>query len=93
VVLVLSSAYLLVGILGLILMDTSANFLAINQADNVLHLAGGALGIGVVAASARRGARLRVCDSPNGPSGDEVRVGLYPPSLKRPRLTPPLRCR
>jgi hypothetical protein len=47
VVLVLSSAYLLVGVLGLILIDTSANILAINQADNVLHLAVGALGIGV----------------------------------------------
>jgi Domain of unknown function (DUF4383) len=56
VVLVLSAAYLLVGVLGLILIDSSANFLAINQADNVLHLAVGALGIGVVAASSRRGA-------------------------------------
>jgi len=55
VVLVLSSAYLLVGVLGLILIDTSVNILAINQADNVLHLAVGALGIGIVAASARRG--------------------------------------
>ncbi len=55
VVLVLSSAYLLVGVLGLILIDSSANILAINQADNVLHLAVGALGIGVVATSARRG--------------------------------------
>jgi uncharacterized protein involved in response to NO len=53
-VLVLSSAYLLVGVLGLLLMDTSANILAINQADNVLHLAVGALGIGVVAYGARR---------------------------------------
>jgi len=52
----LSAAYLLVGVLGLILIDSSANFLAINQADNVLHLAVGALGIGVVAASSRRGA-------------------------------------
>jgi len=42
-------------VLGLILIDTSANILAINQADNVLHLAVGALGIGVVTASARRG--------------------------------------
>ena len=57
VVLVLSSAYLLVGVLGLILIDNSANILAINQADNVLHLAVGALGIGVVAASTRRGTR------------------------------------
>lgn len=56
VVLVLSSAYLLVGVLGLILIDSSANILAINQADNVLHLAVGALGIGMVAASSRRGA-------------------------------------
>jgi hypothetical protein len=57
VVLVLSSAYLLVGLLGLLLMDTSANILAINQADNVLHLAIGALGIAVVALAGRRGAQ------------------------------------
>ena len=57
VVLVLSSAYLLVGVLGLLLIDTSANILAINQADNVLHLAIGALGIAVVALAGRRGAQ------------------------------------
>jgi hypothetical protein len=57
VVLVLSAAYLLVGVLGLILMDTSANILAINQADNVLHLAVGALGIGVVAYATRQRAQ------------------------------------
>lgn len=54
VVLVLSSAYLLVGVLGLLLMDTSANILAINQADNVLHLAVGALGIAVVAFASQK---------------------------------------
>ena len=43
--------------LGLLLIDTSANILAINQADNVLHLAVGALGLGVIAASAKRGAQ------------------------------------
>jgi hypothetical protein len=59
VVLVLSSAYLLVGVLGLLLMDTSANILAINQADNVLHLAVGALGIAVVAFSSQKEAPAR----------------------------------
>jgi hypothetical protein len=56
VVLVLSSAYLLVGVLGLLLMDTSANILAINQADNILHLAVGALGVAVVALTSRKAA-------------------------------------
>jgi hypothetical protein len=47
--------YLLVGVLGLTLFGTSANILAFNQADNVLHLAIAALGIGVVAyATSRR---------------------------------------
>jgi hypothetical protein len=56
VVLVLSSAYLLVGVLGLLLMDMSANILAINQADNILHLAVGALGVAVVALTSRKAA-------------------------------------
>jgi uncharacterized protein involved in response to NO len=55
-VLVLSSAYLLVGVLGLLLMETSANILAINQADNILHLAVGALGVAVVALTSRKAA-------------------------------------
>jgi hypothetical protein len=56
VVLVLSSAYLLVGVLGLLLMEMSANILAINQADNILHLAVGALGVAVVALTSRKAA-------------------------------------
>jgi hypothetical protein len=35
-------------------MDTSANILAINQADNVLHLAVGAVGIAVVAFASQK---------------------------------------
>jgi hypothetical protein len=54
VVLILSAAYFLVGVLGLILMDTSANILAINNADNLLHLGIGALGFGVLAWDRRR---------------------------------------
>ena len=57
VMVVLYSACLPVGVLGLLLIETSANILAINQADNVLHLAVGALGLGVIAASAKRGAQ------------------------------------
>jgi hypothetical protein len=30
--------YLLVGIIGLFILDSSANILALNSADNVLHL-------------------------------------------------------
>jgi hypothetical protein len=56
VVVTLSVAYLLVGVLGLVLIDTPANIMAINQADNVLHLGTGALGLAVVA-MARGGRR------------------------------------
>jgi hypothetical protein len=59
VVLVLSAAYLLVGVLGLVLMDTSANILAINQADNILHLAVGALGVAIVAFTGRKAVTAR----------------------------------
>jgi hypothetical protein len=59
VVLVLSSAYLLVAVLGLLLMDTSANILAINQADNILHLAVGVLGVAVVALTGRKAVPAR----------------------------------
>ena len=83
-VLVLSSAYLLVGVLGLILIDTSVNILAINQADNVLHLAG--------ALSASALWRHRHTGDPAGGSlipclaraGMGVRVGTQSP-LDRPR--------
>jgi len=45
------AVYLLVGILGLFLLDSSANILALNGADNVLHLASAIvlLGVGLTA--------------------------------------------
>jgi hypothetical protein len=49
VVMVLSATYFLVGVLGLLLIDTPANILALNQADNILHLGTGALGFAVLA--------------------------------------------
>jgi hypothetical protein len=39
--------YLLVGLVGLFLLDSSANILALNGADNVLHLASAILLLGV----------------------------------------------
>ena len=41
--------YLLVGIIGLFILDSSANILALNSADNVLHLVSAVvlLGVGV----------------------------------------------
>lgn len=39
--------YLLVGILGLFLLDSTANILALNSADNVLHLASAIVLLGV----------------------------------------------
>ncbi len=39
--------YLLVGVVGLFLLDSDANILALNGADNVLHLASALLLLGV----------------------------------------------
>lgn len=41
------AAYLLLGIVGLFILDSDANILALNGADNVLHLASAALLLGV----------------------------------------------
>ena len=41
------AVYLLVGVLGLFLLDSSANILALNGADNVLHLASAIVLLGV----------------------------------------------
>ena len=48
---VVGAAYLLLGIVGLFILDSDANILALNGADNVLHLASAAplLGVGVSA--------------------------------------------
>jgi hypothetical protein len=54
VVTVLSLAYLAVGVAGLFLIGTSANIVAVNTADNLLHLGTGLLGLAVVAMSARQ---------------------------------------
>jgi hypothetical protein len=51
--------YLLVGVLGLFLLDSDANILALNGADNVLHLLSGAL-LTAVALGADKEARTRV---------------------------------
>jgi Domain of unknown function (DUF4383) len=54
VVTVLSATYLLVGIIGLLAIGTSANIVALNAADNLLHIGTGLLGLAVVAFSPRR---------------------------------------
>ncbi|GAB3136650.1 DUF4383 domain-containing protein [Marisediminicola antarctica] len=53
------AAYLLLGIVGLFLIGTSANILAINAADNVLHFASAAvlLAVGLGADKKVRAAR------------------------------------
>jgi hypothetical protein len=45
------AVYLVVGIIGLVILDSSANILALNGADNVLHLASAIvlLGVGLTA--------------------------------------------
>jgi hypothetical protein len=45
--LAIGATYLVVGLLGLFLLDSDANILALNGADNVLHLLSGALLAGV----------------------------------------------
>ena len=55
------AVYLLVGILGLFLIGSGANILALNGADNVLHLASALLLLGVgLAADKPVGDRARV---------------------------------
>ena len=41
------AVYLLVGIIGLFILDSSANILALNSADNVLHLVSAVVLLGV----------------------------------------------
>ena len=41
------AVYLLVGIVGLFILDSSANILSLNSADNVLHLASAIVLLGV----------------------------------------------
>ncbi|WP_284251015.1 DUF4383 domain-containing protein [Litorihabitans aurantiacus] len=43
----IGAVYLLVGVVGLFLLESSANILALNGADNVLHLASAVLLLGV----------------------------------------------
>ena len=60
------AVYLLVGVLGLFIIGTAANILALNSADNVLHFSSALLllGIGIGAyRGARRAARERVSTS------------------------------
>ena len=54
------AAYLLLGIIGLFLVGTAANILAINAADNVLHFASAAvlLAVGLGADKAHRNATV-----------------------------------
>jgi hypothetical protein len=44
---VVGAAYLLLGIVGLFILDSAANILALNGADNVLHLASAVVLLGV----------------------------------------------
>ena len=44
---VVGAAYLLLGLVGLFILDSPANILAINGADNVLHLASAVVLLGV----------------------------------------------
>ncbi|MEU2199850.1 DUF4383 domain-containing protein [Isoptericola sp. NPDC019482] len=48
------AVYLLVGVLGLFLVGTGANIIALNGADNVLHLASALLLLGVGLSADRR---------------------------------------
>jgi len=50
----IGAVYLLVGVLGLFLVGTGANIIALNGADNVLHLGSAVLLLGVGLAADRR---------------------------------------
>ncbi|SKC48164.1 DUF4383 domain-containing protein [Krasilnikoviella flava] len=50
----IGAVYLLVGVLGLFLIGTGANIIALNGADNVLHLASAILLLGVGLGADRR---------------------------------------
>jgi len=50
----IGAVYLLVGVLGLFLVGTGANIIALNGADNVLHLASAILLLGVGLAADRQ---------------------------------------
>ena len=52
------AVYLLVGVLGLFILDSAANILSLNSADNVLHFASAAvlLGVGLTADKRTRAA-------------------------------------
>ncbi len=52
----IGGTYLVVGLIGLFILDSSANILALNSADNVLHLVSAAvlLGAGLAADKDRR---------------------------------------
>ena len=52
----IGAAYLLLGVIGLFLVGTTANILAINAADNVLHFASAVLLL-AVGVGAERGSR------------------------------------
>ena len=58
--LAIGATYLLVGVLGLFLLDSEANILALNSADNVLHLASGLLLAGVALGADKDRARTRI---------------------------------
>ena len=49
--------YLLVGVIGLFILDSSANILALNSADNVLHLVSAVVLLGVGLAADKDGRR------------------------------------
>ena len=53
----IGGTYLVVGIIGLFILDSSANILALNSADNVLHLVSAAVLLGAGLAADKDGRR------------------------------------
>jgi hypothetical protein len=58
--LAIGATYLLVGLVGLFVLDSDANILALNDADNVLHLVSGAVLAGVALAADKDRGRARI---------------------------------
>ncbi|HVM28684.1 MAG TPA: DUF4383 domain-containing protein [Mycobacteriales bacterium] len=52
--LAIGATYLVLGVIGWFIQDTNANIIALNEADHLLHLASGAVLLGVALAADKR---------------------------------------
>ncbi|HVL82553.1 MAG TPA: DUF4383 domain-containing protein [Actinomycetota bacterium] len=86
---VVGGTYLLVGLAGLVIMDGSLNILALNQADNALHLASAAvlLAAGLHRAGATSLGNSATDDSQEDDTADDPTIRQNAPAPSRRTLT------